>query len=65
MKIIAKAVGAAKKLHAWTTEREPDVAISIVVPFRNEDGELTDIEIGIDRASLLRAVKAGALNAIA
>lgn len=63
MKIKATNTGNGKRLDAWTTEREPEVALTIIVPFRGEDGQLTDIEVAVERKSLLAAVKAGALNA--
>lgn len=63
MKISASIVGSTKKLAAWTTQAEPDVALTIIVPVLNAFGEKVDVEVGIDRKSLLAAVKAGALNA--
>ncbi len=65
MKIKVTNVLSGKRLAAWTTEREAEVAFTIVVPFRGEDGLLADVEVGVDRKSLLAAMKKGALNAIA
>jgi hypothetical protein len=62
MKIFAYNTRTGKQYDAWTTDREPDVALTIIVPCYTKRGVRFNREIAIGRTTLLAAAQTGALE---